>query len=188
MRLGFPVDSLIVTAGYNARPEQQHLMMLRAIAALAPKLKQMLHIVLPMTYGAGAEAIAEVREVLTSIGCSSTVLTKFMDEEDQARLAVATDVFINAQTTDALSASLQEFIYGGAEVLNGAWLDYSELLEAGVVMHTFSDLEDLTVLLGSVVEGFVRDRGMDGANRVAMRNRSWAGVARIWGALYQPKR
>lgn len=184
-RFEFPGDRLIVTVGYNGHAQQQHLMMLRAISGLTENLKAKLHLVLPMTYGGDESYIQEVRTALAATGCSGTVLTQFLGEEDQARLSIATDLFIHAQTTDALSASLQEFIYAGAIVLNGSWLQYPELSEAGVNLHEFSTEEDLMRLIALIISAGASDDQWRQVNSEAMRARSWGAVAARWAAIYE---
>lgn len=185
-RFEFPPEKVIIVAGHNGRREQQHMMMLDAISGLEPHLRERLHLVLPMTYGRNdQEYIEEVRLALGRTGCTWNVLTEFLPEEGQACLAVATDIFIHAQTTDAISATLQEFLYAGATVLNGSWLEYPELTDAGAVLHGFGNQSELVEQLGSLIPGHPKSAGSGRQNHEAMKSRSWEAVAGQWEAVYR---
>lgn len=69
-----------------------------------------------------------------------SIIEDFLSEEQVSALRLIGDVFIQLQTTDALSASTQEHIYAGARVIVGSWLPYSFLLENGVCFETVSDV------------------------------------------------
>ena len=61
--------------------------------------------------------------------------------------------FINAQTTDSLSASVLESLYAGCTLINGKWLRYPEYEEFGIKFYEFNDFSDLLPLIESIVKG-----------------------------------
>ena len=62
--------------------------------------------------------VARLREA------GATVLRGKRDLQDIARLRIACDIVINVQTTDSLSASIQEHLMAGARLIVGDWLPY----------------------------------------------------------------
>lgn len=183
--LTIPVSGkTVVTVGYNGRSEQQHLMVLTALSGLDRESLRNIHVVVPMTYGTTESYVREVEGALSGLPCSSQVLRTHLGPSEQAKLCLATDLFIHAQTTDALSASLQEFLYAGATVLNAAWLSYPELAEDGVVMYSFSSWEELTDRVYDYLGRGELGPDAEMLNRTAISKRSWEHMAPLWSALY----
>lgn len=183
--LGLPTDRIILTVGYNGRPGQQHLEVFDAIGSNPKEVRERYHVVLPMTYGLANEEYCEhVTEAAASLGCGFTVLRAFLNEEQQARLCLATDLFVNAQKTDALSAALQEFLYAGTDVFSGSWLNYPELDEADVRMTEFDVPAELSGLLARYAVHFRGHRSPDSVRPSSIRARSWTTLAPKWGELY----
>jgi len=177
-------DDIVVVLGYNGRPEQQHAMMLAAVAKLPEKQLEKLHVILPMTYGGEEAYVRQVASALSGIDVRGIVLRDFLGAEEQARLCLAADVFVHAQISDALSASMQEFLYAGALVLSGSWLRYPELEEDGVTFMTYQDDDELRALLLEVGNRGERAWDAPDGNRTLLRVRSWSSVAAGWRELY----
>ena len=133
-----------VCIGYNARKEQQHIKVIEALAKLPQEIKQTLVLVLPMTYLVDEDYIKVVEESLMDSGLEYHIIRNYMDSEAMAKLWLSIDIYINAQKTDALSASMLEALYAGAIVISGGWLKYKELDEYGIDVIQFSDFSDLT--------------------------------------------
>ena len=74
------------------------------------------------------------------------LLRQLLDEEKMAKLRCISDIMLHAQPTDAFSASVQECLYCGAIVFNGAWLVYNELDEIDARLVPFSDYHQLEQL------------------------------------------
>ena len=183
-RFHLPVDRAVVVVGYNGRVEQQHIAVLQALGALPLEVKCRIYCIAPMAYmSPGADYEMSVSSAMLEYGLTGEVMTSFLDEADQARLSLATDVFVNAQTTDALSASLQEFLYAGSKVLSGAWLDYSELESPDTELVPFGRFDEIPSLVMEALEKPLRPEDL-GARRAALRVRSWARLAPKWMSLY----
>lgn len=132
------IDKIIVTIGYNARPEQQHLLFIEQLVYLSTLEKSKLFIVIPMTYGGNNEYINEVKTVLSSTGIdfmcvekSKITGEKWLTDDELAELRVISNLTVNIQTTDALSSSIKEALLSGDVVITGDWLPYEIYQELG---------------------------------------------------------
>lgn len=141
--LNIDTDKLTVCVGYNARPEQQHQPVITSLSALTQEEKEKMHIVLPMTYMGNNVYCDSVEALLRENGFAYSILKDFRDADQMAKLWIACDIFINAQTTDAMSASLMECLCAGVTVLNAHWLQYDEIQALKVEMNEFDAIEEL---------------------------------------------
>jgi hypothetical protein len=140
---GIDPERISVCIGYNAIPEQQHERVIEKLAELPQEEKGKIFLVLPMAYGwGGAKYVERVRQKLSNSQIDFCILTEFFDLEKIATLRLATDIFINAQTTDAFCASIRECLYADTVVLNALWLHYREIDEWGLRVEEFSSFEE----------------------------------------------
>lgn len=168
---GIPEDKISVCIGYNASPAQQHLKVIEQIGKLTDKIRKKIFLVVPAAYGGDAAYIAELDAAMKSTGTGYCVLTKFLCPNDVAALRVATDIFINAQTTDSISASVMEAYYAGARLLNAGWLKYREFSNWDLEYDVFESFEDICPLVEKNI-GNLGERS--NANRgTVLRNWSW---------------
>lgn len=142
-------EKTIVSIGYNNSKAQQHIKALDSICSLSVERRQNIHILLRLTYG-GAETdyLKQIEEATIRTGCTYSMITDYVDNETVIELTRLTDVFINAQITDAASASVQEHIYFGALVINPEWIDYGNLMD-GIFYLSYADFDELTEVLGN---------------------------------------
>ena len=153
------VGKISICIGYNANPAQQHLKVLKAVESMPQEIKNRLCLILPMTYGGSEEYIGSIKLALEKSGSAGVVLTDYMDRREIAELRVASDIFIHAQTTDALSASLLESLYAGSVVLNAKWLHYPEFDDWGIETIGFESFQDLEDKLNLILQDtIVRNR------------------------------
>lgn len=139
--LGFPNDSLIVTVGYNNRLTQQHAKILNSVHKQKCEISDDLFLVLPMTYGGTNKYRNSVRMQLEQFGFRYKIFDRFMSDEEVAMLRKASDIMIQAQTTDQFSGSMQEHLYAENVVITGDWLPYGTLYEKGVFMLKVSSVD-----------------------------------------------
>ncbi len=134
----------VITIGYNAGRAQQHLKVLECLQGLSEQLKKRIMIILPLTYqNEDVLYINSIRDRLENCGIAGILLTQFMNDEQIAEVCLSTDVFINAQTTDALSASMLEQLYSGSLVLNASWLHYDFLESNNIYCESFDSFHEL---------------------------------------------
>lgn len=152
-KMSLPSDKVIVSIGYNRAPEQQHLRVLEQIGRLEEEKRKRIHVVLRLTYGENNKSyICKLEEKLRETGCGYSFFTKFLDDEKNAWLTKATDLFIHAQITDSLSATILEHLLAGGLVFNPCWIPYPELTENGVFYIEYKTFDELPGLLHDCVE------------------------------------
>ena len=157
-QLGFDTDKIIACIGYNAGIAQQHEAIINSLTFLGEQDKDKIQLVILFTYGLEKKAYKEkIITLLENSGISYKLLLSFMSMEDMAKLRLACDVVINAQTTDSLSASVQEHLLVGSRILVGSWLPYAILKEIDKGMIQFDSFNDLPFKLSSVI-GLGRDK------------------------------
>jgi len=184
--LGLPTEKIILTIGYSASPNQQHLLIIEQLARINPEILDRVFFVIQMTYGnSDTHYQEEVRKKIKSITDNFIIFDSIMQGEDIARLRVSTDIFIHGQTTDALSASFQEYIYAGAIVLNGKWLKYKELEERGIKYIEYEFFDEIPSLLTNIISSLQNYRLSLFNNRNILRQfSSVQAVSREWYNLY----
>lgn len=182
-----PSGKICIAVGYNAFPAQQHGYILEALARLPRHILRKCHIVLQYSYGRtkDAEYYHSIEQQLATMGCTWTIIDKFLDDAETAILRKNVDIFIHAQTTDALSASMLEYLYAGAIVINGAWLNYDILEKAGIFYFTFENFQELTQLMETIINNRQEYAARFSKNRKALYAlNSWNAVRNDWYALY----
>lgn len=182
---GLPADKPVVCLGYNASPTHQHLELLRGLRTLPRETLENWSLVLQMTYGSDDDSYFDtVREAAEAMPCRTLVLTEFMDGVESATLRLAADVFVLAIPTDAFSASLQEYLYAGAQVLRADWLRYPQLEELGIETASFSELAQVPALLSDMLGRTLSEAELE--RRAMLKQKySWDTVREGWLALYR---
>jgi len=181
-----PEDAITVCVGYNASLQHRHKEVIRSIAKNKPHLPRNLFLIFPMTYGRDERYVAEVKEEIRKLGISNLVLDNFMTPEESAMLRMATDVFINVQTTDALSGSMLEHIYAGSVVITGDWLPYKALEEMGIDVYKVSKPDDVGGVLWYMLSNFESWRGKNHASKENVYEfASWEHNIKSWVRLWR---
>lgn len=182
-----PVDKLVVTCGHNSLESHQHIKMIEALEKLTADMKKQMFFVFPMTYPEGQDAyIAKVRERLARSSLAYMILTKFMDFEEMAEYAMASDVMIHVQTTDQLSSTMLEEMYAGGITIAGEWLPYRSLRDMGMFFLDVRYVSDIGTVLKDVLINRVEYKEKSKANKeIIWRNSSWEEVAPRWRALWE---
>lgn len=182
---GLPADKPVVCLGYNASPTHKHLELLRGLRTLPEETLKGWSLVLQMTYGSRDDSYFDtVREAAEAMPCTTLVLTEFMDGTESAYLRLAADAFVLAIPTDAFSASLQEYLYAGAQVLRAKWLRYPQLTELGIQTTEFAELAQVPGLL---TQALTRElSAQERENRALLKHKySWSTVREGWLRLYE---
>lgn len=130
----------IVVVGYNAKEGQQHL---EIIQSLITQDYNEVVFIFPMTYGVKDIYCSKVRAALRESGLNYIILDTYLSDIEIACLRLISDYFVQLQTTDALSGSMQEHLYAKNTVITGAWLPYSTFTEAGVRYEVVSSVSEI---------------------------------------------
>lgn len=174
---------LVITVGYNASEQQQHIKVTKELSKIDKNIKKNIFILYPMTY---PEVRNHYREEVAQVAHNNCfkflILKDYLDEFNIAKLCCVTDIFIHAQTTDALSTSMLEQIYSGSIVLNGQWLKYDFLDQIGVKFERFKMNE-----LADMVEDIItKEHAVDKVHnkKVLKENCSWDKCFLLWKKLF----
>jgi hypothetical protein len=145
IHFGIPENNIIITIGYNGRPEQNHIKILNLFGESNElmALKKDLYFIFPITYGGDQSYIHKLKEALLDFPYKYILLEKFLPDREIAYLRKATDIFIQLQPTDQLSGAMIEHMYAGNIVITGDWLPYSIIKRCGVYFRTISRFEYL---------------------------------------------
>ena len=145
---------VVIMIGYNGKEEQQHIKVLEQINLLPVDLQKRIKIVIPLTYGLKKQSYAEkLKRTIEERGhYQYSLLTKYLSPEEMTELYASTDIMIHAQTTDALSGTIQELLYSGVLVLNPEWLIYREMEERDIFYIAYSDFEEMREKLKRILE------------------------------------
>ena len=185
-KLSLPENKLIVVCGYNGNETQQHIKALEAISKCKDDVKQKIFLMIPMGYGTKDKLyIEKIKDLLDNNKLDGLVLDQFFIGEENARLRLATDIFINVQQTDAFSASMQEHMFAGAVVINGGWLSYPDLDDNGAFYYKIDVIADLGKVLTDVLDQIPVVKEKCKVNRkIIWKLSSWENVTPIWRSLY----
>ena len=183
--LGVPEKSKLVICGYKSGNALRHEEMLKQLSKLKEFQKKELYIILPLTYGGTPEYNENIEMELAKSGLRGKTIVKRMSDDEICLLRIAGDIYINIQTTDAISASMIEHLYCRAVVINGEWLDYRELRENGVIYHEIKEVNNLSQTVGMVVEQFLDCYEATEKNpQIVYSMCSWSVQKSLWHNLY----
>lgn len=175
----------IITVGYNAGRAQQHINVIRSLAEMPDTLKSKIVIVLPLTYqNEDINYHEEIKKELGKAHITNVLLTEFMNDDQIAELCLSTDIFINAQTTDAISASMLEHFYAGSIVLNGKWLKYEFLENNNIEAITFDSFAELCEIIERLLLGREKRENLNRDINALKENFSWEASRDLWKQLY----
>ena len=162
--------------------------MIEALAALSPAAKCRLFVLIPMTYPDNQAYRVEVGKLLEATNVEYRILDKKMSIEDIARIRIASDYAINMQTTDSLSASLQEHMFTGSSMIVGKWLPYGVFEKMGIELCKVESAEEISAALEkAALAGKVGRTKPDYAHRIYDYS-SWSSNAGRWLDLYRERK
>ena len=183
--LGLRADKITITLGYNGKKEQQHLLILKAIMALPEGLRSRLQIVLPMTYGGEVHYHNQVEEMARRTNCQVLPIKTFLSDAELVNLRLASDITVNAQTTDALSSSLKEAMAAGDVIITGDWLPYDIYEELGIFTLRTSE-QEMSMKLQDTILNLDKYRQQCEMNRKHVMNfASWKYLTPKWISDYK---
>ena len=182
--LGVNEEKTLVAIGYNARESQQHLEVVEQLKSLPKQYKERISFIFQFGTGVSTQEYRDaLKRVLDESGIEYVFTKGFLDKEQTAILRAAADIFVHAQKTDALSASVQEYLYAGAYVVNPVWIDYKELKEVGVQYIEYDSFDKLPHIIQDIVDEKMSNIGIH--NTQILKNfASWDAQKRKWLELY----
>jgi len=182
---GIDPESFALCIGYSASAAQQQLKVLQAMKTMPPDILRKITIVLQQTYCMDdPDYVRQTHEAAAKLPCKTIIMTEFMNDEQCARLRLASDAFILAITTDALSSTMLDYLYAGTCVIAGSWLDYPPLDAWGIRLHRFGDFAELPALITQAVNGEIT--GLSPKQRAIFpAEGSWESLMPKWLGLYK---
>lgn len=140
-----------VVVGTNASKNQQHLEIIDQLQLLPQSILGQFNFIFPMTYGGDVEYISKVKEsFFLKLNVSGEFIEKTLTDKELAELRIKTDVLLQLQQTDQLSAAMTESIYAGAHVVTGNWLQYKVLDDLNIKWTKVSTLSELVKVFSEI--------------------------------------
>ena len=177
-------DKIVVCCGYNGKETQQHIKMIQALGALPVDVQKRLAVFFPMTYELKDEYLATVQDELKDVAFSYDIIIQRMTELQLLSLRKVTDIVVNIQVVDALSASLQEHIFCGGVLVAGEWLPYSLFTDHGIY-YIKSGEDELSEKLLDTIQHLetLKIKCRDNSQRIYDLT-SWQAVIERWKDIY----
>jgi len=133
-KYGISQSKVVVTVGYNSKPEQQHLLFLNELKKAESSIKEKLYLLIPMTYGSkkGSEYYNKLKQTVSELGIDYYFFENRLSDVELAETKIISDITVNLQTTDALASSIKEAMLAKDVLLVGEWLPYEIYEELGI--------------------------------------------------------
>ena len=182
--IGIKEDKFVIAVGYNRSKSQNHIKVIEALGTINRKVKDKIVILLQLSYGPDdKEYFNEIINSLKECRLEYKVITEYYDEYKSAILRLAVDYFINSQNTDGFSATMQEYLYSGAYVINSSKLNYQILDDLNEQIINFNNFKEITQYFNNAK---LRYSQVNTYTREIIRNlSSWDCNTNLWRQLYE---
>lgn len=151
---GFSSIKKNLLIGHSGSPENNHLKIIESLKEF--NQKDELHIIVNLNYAIDEKSLMKYKvkiiNKLEELGLNYTLLQKFFVGEELALSRLATDIFIHLPVSDALSATLTEMIYAGAEVITGKWLPYNLLRNEELISFEVEEFGEIPFQLNKILD------------------------------------
>ena len=152
--LGLPANTFVITCGYNGSPFQNHVTIINQLTSIISRLPANSVLIFPFTYQKNIGYMSFIQGLLKKSPLTYYFIENFMDSEQVSVLCLATDIFIQIQTTDALSASMREHLFARSIVITGGWLPYQVLVRDGIYFETIEALDSLGAKITDILDTY----------------------------------
>ncbi|NQX91461.1 MAG: hypothetical protein HRT74_04905 [Flavobacteriales bacterium] len=136
-------DKELMVIGYQSKPQTQQLEILEALNSIAIAKKKNLHLVYTFIYGKERTREENILKKSHEAGFTTTVIDRYLTNEEMAKLRCATDIFVHLPESDAFSNTLLEHLYAKNLVITGTWLPYGKHRAFGVCYREVEHPRDL---------------------------------------------
>ena len=181
-----PTDKITIHLGYNGFKGQQHLQMINSLNQCNQFIKEKIYIIVPLSYGCEDESYKkQIISSLNESGINYCIYDKYINQDDVATFRLTADIFLYGQITDAVSASMIEYIASDCLVIKPEWLVYSELSDAGVEMIEYKDFAELPTLLNQIISNKLDTKIDYKKNQsIVVSMKSWNVLKSQWLEMY----
>lgn len=177
-----PDGKTVIAIGYSGTKEHQHVKVLKAVGKLEDQYKERIVLLLQMTYSGAEDYKKQVLYEAEKTGCEYIGIQRFLTDDEIAELRIITDIFINAQTTDAFSGSVCENLYAGTLLMNAQWLCYQEFKDYDFKYMEFEDIHQIGQL---IIRAFEQETDVSQNKDLIWRLRSWECCGPRWLKVYK---
>lgn len=181
-RWGIDKEKTVIAIGYNGIPEQQHKKVLAALGKLDNVYKKKIVIVLQMSYGGSKSYRNSVIAVAKKTGIKYIDIQHFLSDDEVAEIRILTDIYINAQATDAFSGSVCEYFFADTVLINAKWLRYKELEKYNFTYLEFESFNDINKIIRKLFEEKI---DVENNKRLIWKLRSWDYCSPRWKFIYE---
>ncbi|MDB9874300.1 hypothetical protein OAC97_03485 [Flavobacteriaceae bacterium] len=144
VKLAIPLENKIITVGYNAFEENNHLEILKHLYKIPKSIRSKITIILPLAYGRKEEYLQKLKEEThTYVNMHIVFYDDFLNSQDLSLLRMISNIQIQMPISDALSHSITEVLFTGNDVIAGSWLPYQFYNRIGVKLYFIEDFSDL---------------------------------------------
>ena len=165
---GYSKDKINILIGHSGSTSNNHLKIINALENLKNKSK--IHLIINLNYAITEnEKVIYKSELITalnSLECSYVILEKFFVNDELAISRLASDIFIHAPISDALSGTMLELLYASNIVITGSWLPYKTYRKANFNYFEIHDFLDLSKKLDSIIENIKLEKETASKNKV----------------------
>lgn len=180
-------NKLIISIGYNGSKRQQHLKVLEELNKLSNEIKEKIFIIIQMSYGINDLSYkGEVEQKMNDYELDGEIIEEYLNIEETIELKSNVDLFINSQKTDALSSSVLEYMYFGAEVLNPEWINYRDWTDLDISFNKYKEFSDINKWIIKLLEG-EKPTNHRRNKEIIEHNFTWKHNAKKWQSLYEIK-
>ena len=173
VKLGLPEARVVILAGHNASPFNNHKAILEAVNSLKPEVKKDVLVVIPFAYGSGELQMTDYRKGLEELIRKSPVSVRFLNhhlaDEQVAMLRIAVDIMVHIPDSDALSGAATECMYAGNVLITGSWLPYGPFRRAGLFYKECDSPGDLREVMNAAIENLDDEKRKSSENREQVR-------------------
>lgn len=179
---GIPKEKTVIAIGYSATEAHQHIKILEQIRKLDSAVKEKIFLLLQMTYNGTPHYIRRVTDMAKETSCEYKVIRHFLDDYEVADLRIMTDIYVNAQTTDAFSGSVCENLFAGTILINAKWLRYQEFKDYNFKFLEFRKIDEIGQLIKIAMKN---EMDVSENKELVWQLRSWECCEPKWERMFQ---
>ncbi len=180
-----PNNKIKIMVGYNANLAHEQLLVIDQVSNFNENFLDKIHLIFLLGYGSSESKLLIEQALTKNKNIKYTILEKFYNFHEVAKLRLITDILINIQPTDQFSGSMQETLYAGGWVLTGAWLPYEMLMKLEpkiILMNDKNEVgKELTVLIEKNVNS--SSENTEAVKEYIKRESSWENNISIWNKI-----
>ncbi|MGJ0336537.1 glycosyltransferase [Aliarcobacter cryaerophilus] len=181
--LGYDLEKIIVTCGYNSTKEQQHEKIINNLIKLPKEILKKVQFIFPMTYGDNINK-EKIKVILEQVNLDYIILEEFLYGDDNAKIKLASDIMINMLETDSFSGSMQEFLYANNIVITGSWLPYEVFDSSGIKYIKIDHIDELALMLDKVINENIEPFDTSENKKIISMLSLWSNTIESWIDVY----